>query len=80
MPTSGQNRKSSVGLGMSVAGGEADVISTKADIVPRLSLSERCRHASIGARSVVTVPAWRASAERPDFLAGMEGRNREKEN
>ncbi len=30
--------------------------------------------ADIGARPVVTVPAWRASAERPDFLAGVEGR------
>ncbi len=26
------------------------------------------------ARPVVTVPAWRASAEKPDFLAGAEGR------
>ncbi len=26
------------------------------------------------ARPVVTVPAWRASAEKPDFPAGLEGR------
>ena len=30
--------------------------------------------AVIGARPVVTAPAWRASAERPGFPAGMEGR------
>jgi hypothetical protein len=69
-----------MGLGMSAAGGRADEIGTKADIVTRLRLSERSRQLLHGARSVVTVPAWRASAERPDFLAGMEGRNREKEN
>ncbi len=57
----GQKRKSSVGLGMSAFRGEADVISTKADIVPRLSLSERCRQLLHGERPVVTVPAWRAS-------------------
>ncbi len=28
----------------------------------------------IGTRPVVTVPAWRAAAERPDFLARVEGR------
>ncbi len=59
---------------MSVAGGKADAIGTKADIVTRLRLSERSRHLQHGARSVVTAPAWRASAEKPDFLAGTEGR------
>ncbi len=54
---------------MSVAGGKADEISAKADIVTRLSLSERSRQLLHGARPVVTVLAWRASAERPDFVA-----------
>ncbi len=57
---------------MSVAGGKADAIGTKADIVTRLRLSERSRHLQHGARPVVTVPAWRASAERPSVLAGVE--------
>ena len=34
-----QKRKSSVGLGMSAFGGEADVISAKADIAARRSVS-----------------------------------------
>ncbi len=74
MSALGHKRKSSRGTGMSAVGGKADEIRAKADIVTRLNLSERSRQLLHGARPVVTVPAWRASAERPDFPAGAEGR------